>query len=102
MGGKGMSVKTETLPEEIIQAAYRRMDDIELLQLHPDRDEQEERNSRAYKVLKSKGLTHGEINDVEDAWGSELNVYFTVGYALGLVDGIATGRAVGEAKALTR
>lgn len=97
-----MSVKTETLPEEMIRAAYGRMDDINPLQLHPDRDGQECRNNKAYKVLKSKGLTWNEINDVEDAWSSELNVYFAVGYALGLTDGIATGRAVGEAKALTR
>jgi len=51
-----MSVKTETLPEEMLQVAYRRMDDIDPLQLHPDRDGQEERNSRAYKVFKKQGL----------------------------------------------
>jgi len=97
-----MSVKGEKLPEEMIQAAYLRMDDIDPLQLHPDHDEQEDRNDKAYEVLKSKGLTWNEINDVEDAWSSELNVYFTVGYALGLADGIATGRAVGEAKKPTQ
>ena len=97
-----MSLRTERLPESILDAGFRRQERIDALQLHPECEEQRDKNDKAYKVLKSSGLTKDEIDIVESAWGYELSIYFEVGYALGLTDGIATGRAVGEAKALTR
>ncbi len=99
---KGAPARMKTLPAGIIEAAVRRHEDVDALQMHPDHDEQKAKECRAYEILKSKNLTREEMNAVEDAWSGELSMYFEVGYALGLTDGIATGQAVGRADALTR
>lgn len=87
----------EKLPVGIIEAALRRMEDIEPTKIHPYHDDQEARQRRAYAIMDDK-LTREEFNTVEDAWAGELAMYFEVGYALGLTDGIATGKAIESAE----
>ena len=86
------------LPVTMIEAAFRRMEDIDALQMHPYCEDQKAKEQRAYEVLKRKKLTREEMNAVEDAWSGELPMYFEVGYALGLTDGIATGKAIESAE----
>lgn len=97
-----MLTDVQRLPKEILDAGFRRQEGFNTLELHPECENQRGNNEKAYKILKSSGLTRDEIDAVESAWGYELSIYFEVGYALGLTDGIATGQAVGRADALTR
>lgn len=85
------------LPAGIIEAAIRRHEDSDPLKIHPGHARQQERERRAYEILKAK-LTREEIYTVESTFGLDAAMHFDVAYAMGLADGIATGRALSEAE----
>lgn len=87
----------ERIPEPIIQAAFLRQEYLDGLEIHPDCEKLEASKDKAYEVMDK--LNHEKIIAIESAWAGELSAYFAVGYALGLADGMGTGKAIAEGAA---
>lgn len=84
------------LPEGILEASFRRSESggVDLYKAHPRYETVEKETKKAYEILDK--LSREEFGVVESCWGLELGLHFDVGYAAGLVDGVATGGAMRE------
>ncbi len=90
----------KTLPDGVLEGAFRRMETgggFDALKAHPDYKMQQEAEGRAYKILEAR-LTREELSAVESAFNWSAGLHYKTGYACGLHDGVATSKALGEAR----
>lgn len=84
------------LPDSIIEAAFHRQEKFDVLVLHPAHKRIMAKTKKAYAIMNRFPIE--EMHEVEGAWAGEMTALFEVGYALGLADGVETGKAIGEAE----